>query len=183
MATRRPINQLQTSNLAFFGRSNELAVLETCFYSIINLAGGQEEPTTAGTITNTCSSRFVTVAGYSGTGKSRLVHAFLSRCSEIRERSAYSCTGKCDETRIQEPFSVVREALQELCSSLLESQPYGTTTEEIANDIRTAVGEEGAAVLTDVLPGLSDLIGETTLSSSSNTQDTSIATDRLQSLF
>ena len=81
---------------------------------------------------------------------------------------------------MHEPFSVVREALHELCSSLL-TQPNCTTTEEIANDIRLAVGGE-AAVLISVIPGLSDLIGETT-TNASNTEDASTAADRLQYLF
>ena len=164
--SNEPIHQLELVHVKFFGRSKELTILERCLDRMMSGAGE-------------AASQFVTITGYSGTGKSRLVDAFLARCTAVRDRETFYCVGKCEESRVQEPFSVLRDALHELFASLLESPPKAATTEAIAKEIRKAVGGEGA-VLTNVIPGLSDLIGETT---SSNTEDASTATDRLQFLF
>ena len=162
MVSRERIHRLELAQVSLFGRTKELDVLETAFSR--TLKNG--------------TSEFVTIAGYSGTGKSRLVDAFLSKC--VRD-NAYYCSGKCDVTRSYEPFSVVKDALQELCCMLMEQET--DVLKDIIRDIKEEIGSEGA-VLTNVIPRLADLIGHSPLPAHNLlSHDAASANDQLNYLF
>lgn len=95
----------------------------------------------------------VLVSGYSGTGKSALVHEIHK---PITQRSGYFAEGKFDQYQRDVPYFAILQAFEELIELQLgESQER---LKIIRKDILEAVGEEGK-VLTEVLPGLELIIG------------------------
>ena len=153
------MHQLNLRDVAFIARSNELETLRCSFERVV----GKE------------AIEIVTIAGLSGSGKSRLVATFRKRTIENK---AFYCTGKCDETRSKEPFSALKDALGELCYSI--SKRSDDITDTFAKRIKNSIGSE-AAVLTAVIPGLSRIIGEK--SRKEGSVDVSMAHDRLHYLF
>lgn len=119
-----------------YGRDEELAVLMQKFKDVSE--GGCE---------------LVLVAGYSGTGKSALVHEIHK---PITEKSGYFIEGKFDQYQRAVPYYAILQAFNELVDVLLSEneQRLGHIKELILE----AVGEEGK-VLTDVLPNLELIIG------------------------
>ena len=184
-----------TQAVGFVGRSQELETLCRSFDKILLLEDEfedeeeeeeeLEEPTTSLSSWSK-NVQIVTVAGYSGAGKSRLVQRF--RETHVGTK-AYYCTGKCDQTRSTEPFYCIKDALEELCSTLLaekntnsssndkkEQEPEQESGQEPGQDgqeqprqqsknnsndvienIREAMGEEGS-VLCNVIPSLAGLL-------------------------
>lgn len=118
-------------------------------------------------------SEVLVISGYSGTGKSRLVDTFRS---EHKERALFAC-GKCDRALSNEPFAAIQDTFQQL---LLEIGESDYQSERIIGDIRAALGKE-AGGLTAVIPGLADVIGDT--SEPAAVVDTSSAQVRLMHLF
>jgi histidine kinase len=95
----------------------------------------------------------ILVSGYSGTGKSALVHEIHK---PITQKSGYFAEGKFDQYQRDVPYFALLQAFEELIDILLgESQ---NRLEIIKRDILEAVGEEGR-VLTEVLPSLELIIG------------------------
>ena len=95
----------------------------------------------------------VTIAGYSGIGKSALAGELQQ---PILEKRGYFIAGKFDQVRRDIPYATILQALRDLVQQLL------TESEERIDDwrrrIQTAVGSNGRLIL-DVLPQLELIIG------------------------
>jgi histidine kinase len=96
----------------------------------------------------------VLVAGYSGTGKSALVHEIHK---PITARRGHFIEGKFDQFQRGAPYFAILQAFQDYVSLLL-TEP-AERLEELGNVIQRAVGREGR-VLTDVIPNLVHVIGD-----------------------
>ncbi|BCL34855.1 hybrid sensor histidine kinase/response regulator [Nostoc sp. MS1] len=93
------------------------------------------------------------VSGYSGIGKSSLVHELHK---SITARHGYFIAGKFDQFKRNIPCTTFIEAFQELIQKLLTE-----STENIANwreKILTAIGVNGQIII-DVIPELAQIIG------------------------
>ena len=119
-----------------YGREEELSILLSKFEEVAN---GKQE--------------LVLVAGYSGTGKSALIHEIHK---PITQKAGYFVEGKFDQYQRDVPYFAILQAFEELIDILLGES--NTRLSTIRKDIREAVGEEGK-VLTEVLPSLELLIG------------------------
>ncbi len=119
-----------------YGRENEL---ETLLQSFERVSQGAAE--------------MMLVAGYSGVGKTALVHEIYKPMTEKR---GYFATGKFDQFQRNTPYSAISQAFNEFCNYLL------TETTEVLNQWRDkilqAVGNNGQ-VLIDVIPPLELVIG------------------------
>lgn len=93
------------------------------------------------------------ITGYSGTGKSVLVHEVYQ---PISARRGYFIEGKYDQFKRTKPYSAIIEAFDSFIDILL-SEPK-ERFETIKSLIIEACGDEGK-VLTDVLPKLELIIG------------------------
>ncbi|MCG8458324.1 MAG: AAA family ATPase, partial [Holophagales bacterium] len=93
------------------------------------------------------------VGGYSGTGKSALVHEIMG---PITERRGYFVEGKFDQYQRALPYDAVLRAFRGLVELILTEKEARLA--ELRERLREAVGTEGK-VLTDVLPGLEHVIG------------------------
>ncbi|QTN38873.1 AAA family ATPase [Cryomorphaceae bacterium] len=120
-----------------YGRDGEIEVLLQKFTDVAE--GGLE---------------LVLVAGYSGTGKSALVHEVHK---PITEKAGYFVEGKFDQYQRSVPYYALLQAFNEFIDILLSENTL--RLDAIREQIREAVGEEGK-VLTDVLPNLELVIGE-----------------------
>ncbi|MDQ3073798.1 MAG: AAA family ATPase, partial [Bacteroidota bacterium] len=119
-----------------YGRDEELEILLRKFEDVAE--GGME---------------MVLVSGYSGTGKSALVHEIHK---PISQRSGHFAEGKFDQYQRDVPYFAILQAFEELIDILMgESKD---TLQVIRKDILEAVGDEGK-VLTEVLPTLELIIG------------------------
>ncbi|MFN4762967.1 adenylate/guanylate cyclase domain-containing protein [Gillisia sp. Q332] len=119
-----------------YGRDEELDILLRKFEDVAE--GGIE---------------LVLVSGYSGTGKSALVHEIHK---PITQRAGHFAEGKYDQYQRDVPYFAILKAFEELIDIFLgESKDR---LKIIRNDILEAVGEEGK-VLTEVLPTLELIIG------------------------
>ncbi|MCC6412744.1 MAG: AAA family ATPase [Saprospiraceae bacterium] len=119
-----------------YGRDDEMHVVMEAFERIAR--GGLET---------------VLVGGYSGTGKSALVH---ETHRPITERRGYFIEGKFDQFQRSVPYFAFIEAFRGFVSLLLTENEERLQPLTVA--IQRAVGSEGK-VLTDVLPSLELLIG------------------------
>jgi histidine kinase len=97
--------------------------------------------------------KLLLVGGYSGTGKTALVHEVHKPITANRGRY---CSGKFDQLQRATPHFAFLEAFRDLIETLL------TENEDVLADLREslqeALGEEGQ-VLTNVLPSLEHIIG------------------------
>jgi predicted ATPase len=127
-----------------YGREKEIQTLLQAFECVANppqssfAKGGHE---------------FVLVAGYSGVGKSALVHEIHKAVSE---KCGYFAAGKFDQYQRNIPYSALTKAFNELCNYWLTE-----STEQLKqwrNKILMAVGNNGQ-VLIDVIPHLELVIG------------------------
>ncbi len=98
--------------------------------------------------------KLLLVAGYSGVGKSALVHEVHR---PITARKGYFCGGKFDQFQRATPYFAFLEAFRDLIDTLLSEREE--KLEGIRESIRTALGEEGR-VLTNVLNNLVHVVGE-----------------------
>ncbi len=119
-----------------YGREDELRKLMSAYTDVCN---GQR--------------RFLKIAGYSGAGKSSLVHEIHK---PITESNGYFIEGKFDQFKRDIPYFAWKQALKELTSWLLSEK------EEQLNRwaalIKDAVKPNGK-LLTDLLPQLELIIG------------------------
>ncbi len=96
----------------------------------------------------------ILVAGYSGTGKSSLVHEIHK---PITQRRGYFIEGKFDQFQRAVPYFAILQAFKNLIHLILTEDERKLDT--FRNGIQKALGGEGK-VLTDVLPDLELIIGE-----------------------
>ena len=120
-----------------YGRENEQNVLMQAFKQVSQGA-----------------TKLVTVAGYSGTGKSALVHEVHK---PVTEKHAYFIQGKFDQFQRSVPYIAILQAFREYVDLILtESDEHQS---RIRQSLQDALGAEGK-VLTDVLPNLTHIIGQ-----------------------
>ncbi|MDX5340150.1 MAG: AAA family ATPase [Cyclobacteriaceae bacterium] len=119
-----------------YGREKELSLLMSKFEEVANGDRG-----------------VVLVSGYSGTGKSVLVHEIHK---PITQKSGHFIEGKFDQYQKAIPYYAVVQAFEDFVEILLGENE--SKLSEIRKEILKAVGEEGK-VLTDVIPGLEPIIG------------------------
>ena len=96
----------------------------------------------------------VLVSGYSGTGKSALVHEIHR---PITKQHGYFIDGKFDQFQRAIPYHALIQAFTELVALLLTENEKRLAP--LRDVIQSALGAEGK-VLTDVLPRLGHIIGE-----------------------
>jgi len=120
------------------------------------LYGREVEIKTIITSFDRCSDgalELVLVAGYSGTGKSALVHEVFK---PITATQGYFLGGKFDQFQRVVPYYAIIEAFRELVNVFL------TETEDklaiLRREVQNALGNEGK-VLTNVIPNLEHIIG------------------------
>lgn len=119
-----------------YGREQEIQALLNVFEQVAQ--GGKE---------------IMLVGGYSGVGKSALVHEIHK---PITKNSGHFISGKYDQFNRDVPYSAINEAFYEFCDYLMTLKE-----EELQvwkNIILHAVGNNGK-VLTDVIPNLELVIG------------------------
>jgi len=95
----------------------------------------------------------VLISGYSGTGKSALVHEIHK---PITEKKGYFIEGKFDQLQRSVPYFALIQAFNTFMDLLLTE--HSEKFQQLKNIILESVGEEGK-VLTDVLPSLELVIG------------------------
>ena len=120
-----------------YGRENEINTLLQAFARVTN---GNTE--------------IMLVAGYSGVGKTALVHEVHKPMTEKR---GYFAGGKFDQFQKNIPYSAITQAFNQFCRYLLMEN-----TESLANwktKILTAVGNNGQIII-DVIPDLELVIGK-----------------------
>ncbi|MGE5548424.1 MAG: AAA family ATPase [Solirubrobacterales bacterium] len=95
----------------------------------------------------------VTVAGYSGIGKSSLVHEIHR---PLAEQAAFFVAGKCDQYRRNIPYFVLIQALRDLLQQVLALSEARISA--LRDKILLAL-EGNGAVISEVLPELRHIIG------------------------
>lgn len=100
---------------------------------------------------NVADPQIVLVQGSSGTGKSNLVANF----KDTVEGKAYFISGKCDEKAQADPFSVVIQAITQLCDQIIVRG--GSELTVLRKSIVNGVGDE-IALLVDMIPALEDVV-------------------------
>ena len=98
----------------------------------------------------------VTVSGYSGIGKSMLVHEIHR---PITRRRGYFISGKFDQLQRNKPYASIIESFRELLGQILTESD--ARIDFWREHLRAALGPNGR-VITDVLPELELIIGEQT---------------------
>ncbi|MBX2868447.1 MAG: AAA family ATPase [Acidiferrobacterales bacterium] len=96
----------------------------------------------------------IMVAGYSGTGKSALVHEIHK---PITQKRGHFIEGKFDQFQRGVPYFAILQAFQDYVSLLLTENKDSLA--KLSETIQNAVGAEGK-VLTDVIPNLVHIIGD-----------------------
>ncbi len=119
-----------------YGREEELSILLSKFEEVAN---GKQQ--------------LVLVAGYSGTGKSALIHEIHK---PITQKAGYFVEGKFDQYQRDVPYFAILKAFEELIDILMGESSSRLSV--IRENILNAIGEEGK-VLTEVLPSLELIIG------------------------
>lgn len=119
-----------------YGRKKELDILMSHFWKI---AAGPSE--------------LLLVSGYSGTGKSALVHEIHR---PITEKRGYFIEGKFDQFQREVPYYAFIQAFESYISLILTENEVNLS--RIKERIQESVGAEGK-VLTEVLPRLENIIG------------------------
>ena len=120
-----------------YGRERERAALQTVFE----------------TVATTGAPMLVTVAGYSGVGKSALVHALQQ---PITERCGYFLTGKLDQYKRDIPYATLAQAFARLVRHILGESD--ANIEHWRDAIREALGPI-AQLMVNLIPQLELVIG------------------------
>ena len=123
-----------------YGREREIDLLLAAFERVSTSEQGSK-------------SQVLLVAGYSGIGKSALVHEIQK---PITEKRGYFISGQYDQLQRTIPYTAISQALDEFCHQLLTESP------EILADwrqrITAAIGHNGQ-ILVEVAPSLELVIG------------------------
>ncbi|KAG7369008.1 multi-sensor signal transduction multi-kinase [Nitzschia inconspicua] len=154
-------NRIIFSPSKFFGRKEELQTLKRVYKE--NVCGTQECDNDHSNIA-TYSTPVIVVDGFSGTGKSALVHRFLNELKEegMEENPTncpFSMQGKFEELQNSYPYSAVIEALGGFFQSLLFESKQGNTDglERIRKAIATSLGSEKTFLLS-FIPSLREVL-------------------------
>ncbi|MEM7184735.1 MAG: serine/threonine-protein kinase PknK, partial [Spirochaetota bacterium] len=120
-----------------YGREKQL---DTLLQSFERVAGG--------------SCELMLVSGYSGVGKSALIHEVHK---PITTKRGNFVSGKFDQFQRNTPYYAIRQAFEDFVSLLLTESTE--SLEHWKNKITEAVGQNGQ-VLLDIIPGLEKVIGK-----------------------
>jgi predicted ATPase len=157
-------NRLAFSKDRFYGRKEELEILNTIYSKVCSMLPEGETSTAATSSSRDEQIPVALIAGYSGTGKSALVNTFAEQLEEKSHapggklgdvKPFFFLSGKYDELQNADPFSAIVQALSGFSSVLLEGDK--AVLERIRKNINEAVGSEASA-LTDVVPDLKQVI-------------------------
>ncbi len=129
-----------------YGRETEVETLLTAFERV---AGGKTEK-----VKEQSKIQMMLVAGYSGIGKSSLVHEIHK---PITEKCGYFISGKFDQFRRNIPYSAVVDAFQELVKQLLSESE--TQLQRWREKLLTAIGANGQIII-DVIPEVESIVGK-----------------------
>ncbi|MBE9563286.1 MAG: AAA family ATPase, partial [Proteobacteria bacterium] len=121
-----------------YGRENEIEILLTAFERV----------------TNYNKAEMMLVAGYSGVGKTALVHEVHK---PMTKKHGYFATGKFDQFQKNIPYSAITQAFNQFCRYLLTEN--AETLASWKSKILTAVGNNGQIII-DVIPDLELIIGK-----------------------
>jgi predicted ATPase/tRNA A-37 threonylcarbamoyl transferase component Bud32 len=127
-----------------YGRENEIQILLQAFERIVN-------PSQSTLTKGRCE--MMLIAGYSGVGKTALVHEVHK---PMTEKCGYLTMGKFEQFQKNIPYSAITQAFNEFCRYLLME-----SAETLANwqsKILNAVGNNGQIII-DVIPDLELVIG------------------------
>lgn len=119
-----------------YGRENEIAAILSAFD---RAAAGKSE--------------LLMVSGFSGIGKSALVHEVHK---PLTERHGNFIAGKFDQYQRDVPFHAWKQAFEQFCSLLLKEDE--STLSQWRARIATAVGGIGKAII-DIIPSIEMIIG------------------------
>jgi predicted ATPase/signal transduction histidine kinase len=133
---RRDISHKFEVPQKLYGRANEAAMLLNAFSRV-------SQGTTA----------LLLVSGYSGIGKSSLIHEVQK---PIVERKGYFVSGKYDQYNRDVPYSALAQALNGLIHQFLKEPASKVAAWK--EEIRKAVGQNGQVII-DVIPALELLLG------------------------
>ncbi len=136
-----------------YGRETEIETLLQAFERVANPNPQLISEKNELKVTQISRIELMLVAGYSGVGKSALVHEVHK---PITEKHGYFAAGKFDQYQRNVPYSAISIALEEFCHYLLTEST--AQLNEWRQTILTAVGDNGQ-VLIDVIPALELIIG------------------------
>jgi len=131
-----------------YGREKEVETLLQAFERVTQEQGERQKEKGKGEL--------MLVAGYSGVGKTALVHEVHK---PMTEKHGYFASGKFDQFQRNIPYFAISQAFNEFCSYLLTE-----STEQLnqwRENILKAVGKNGQ-VLIDIIPQLELVIGPQT---------------------
>jgi PAS domain S-box-containing protein len=137
-----------------YGRETEIEALLAAFVRVASpqekqVAGGETEE--AG---EQSKIEMMLVAGYSGIGKSSLVHEIYK---PITEKCGYFISGKFDQFKRNIPYSAVVDAFQGLIKQLLSESEF--QLQRWREKLLTALGANGQVII-DVIPEVESIIGK-----------------------
>jgi len=121
-----------------YGRDEEIRTLLSAFERIVQPNGG---------------SSVILVAGYSGIGKSSLIHELRRPIAKARGRFV---AGKFDQVRRDNPYATLTQALDDLRLQMLGDSD--ANFEKLRKDLRVALGPS-ARVIVDFSPRFATLLG------------------------
>ncbi len=128
-----------------YGRENEIKTLLQAFERVAN---PPHSPVDKG------GTELMLVAGYSGVGKSALVHEVLKA---LTEKHGFFVAGKFDQYQHHVPYSALTHAFNEFCNYLLTESPE--QLKQWQKKLLTAVGQNGQ-ILINMIPHLALVIGK-----------------------
>lgn len=131
-------DRLQLHKENYFGRRNELEMLEKAFDR---------------TVQSVCRRELVFVCGGSGAGKTKLVEQMSSR---LASKNGRFVRGKFDKLGQLQPLSVIFSAFDRYCHDVAEEG--GPMADVIREAILLGLGES-VPILTSLLPSLTKLVG------------------------
>eukprot|EP00804_Cyclotella_cryptica_P018958 CCRYP_006467-RB/>CCRYP_006467-RB protein AED:0.02 eAED:0.02 QI:225/1/1/1/0.66/0.5/4/29/1413 len=121
-----------------YGRSNEIASLTNAYCRVASSGIGES----------------IFVGGFSGCGKSRLVHSIFE---SVNIAGGYAVTQKFDEMQSSSPLTVVLSAFNQLCNLVAQSSSE-TCLIQIYEKLASAIGTPNLTFLTHILPNAIDLL-------------------------
>ena len=119
-----------------YGREHEISML---FQTFERISEGKGE--------------FILIAGYSGVGKTALVHEMHK---PMTEKQGYFATGKFDQYQHNTPYSALAQAFGEFCQYILTESEEALAQWKMR--ILSAIGNNGQ-LLIDIIPQLEIIIG------------------------
>jgi histidine kinase len=138
------IDKLNYASLGLHGREIELKLLENALNNLVSGASTEDE------------RQLVLISGYSGTGKTALaINAFKSSTEKL---GGLFVRGKFDLNLRSQPYSGITAACAEICAAILKLKNHKLSIfEQLCSQIKAEVGSE-LALLTQVIPALTDVV-------------------------